>query len=233
MSNKLLNVWYVSDVSEGADILCGVMMTRKTYHYSLQEHAYTIFHIMNFQSIFKMHGRKSQHFRYFVKLCQSQFSRQLCVTGTWSKSLNRTIYNWGNWMRKTSLKKFNKKKEWQWPEVYRRNTREVTDSKRGHLYSHNIKYWQKTNKVLGNAELHWSCEKKKVWTGSLGERSAHGLVLQHALMTGMEAMQSQGGWTSFQGNTSENRKGCKPATQSHTGQLKQRAVGAAIRPTLK
>lgn len=52
-------------------------------------------------------------------------------------------------------------------------------------------------------------------------------------MTGMRATQSQRRWTSFQGNTCENRKGCKSATEPHTGQLKQTAGGAVPWPRLE
>lgn len=68
--------------------------------------------------------------------------------------------------------------------------------------------------------FHRSCGgKKRQWAGSLGERSAHRVVLQHALRTAMRATRIRGRWTSFHGNT-------RLKMEKAACQLRQTAGGA-------
>lgn len=90
----------------------------------------------------------------------------------------------------------------------------VSDRRRDHLQtdSHVIKKWVK--KVWDKIVVHQSCKKRKEWAGSLGERSAHGYVLQHALITEIRATESQERLSSLP----ENRKGHKTAKESSNRQ---------------
>lgn len=58
-------------------------------------------------------------------------------------------------------------------------------------------------------------------------------VLQHALIRGMRATQSQGRWTSFRGNACLKTEKAASQPHKHTGQLKQTAGGAVPRPRLE
>lgn len=98
-----------------------------------------------------------------------------------------------------------------WPEVYK--TWAVSDSKKkkkSHLKL--SKKWKRVRR-LWLLELSTGAVKKNRVSWVLRRRSAHGLLLQHALIPGEKIKTNQERWSSFRWNTVWNQE--KAASQTH------------------